>query len=438
MPNRPTRVVSNFKRMGRVAAADPSLSHEYLGEEVGAVAFLRKCLGSDLVILNIDQKRLMLACLLLWLWPAARFRLVSADLILRPPKTLKDRVKVFVKRVLFSRVHRFALYFKDLEGYERFYGIGPDRVTYVRFKVNGWDEIEARGGGDTGGSYVLCAGRTLRDVGTFVEAMRRAGPPAMLLQQSRELLNQHGTSGWEGELPSNVRLVVDESDSLEAYLDFISGARLVVIPRFRGDIAPTGISTYLVAMALGKSVIISAGPRLRRGGEGRGAAAVGRAARGPRHAAAGRLRRAVMFAEAAPSTLLRPSPKSGRARRALLLTAALAVVAWPPLAWGAALWLAAGAGPSSGAANADALAVLAGSSTYVERARLAAALFREGRAPLVLLTDDNLMGGWSEAEQRNPLFVERAAGELRRAGVPAAKSALISLAKTSSPARVSA
>jgi glycosyltransferase involved in cell wall biosynthesis len=107
---------------------------------------------------------------------------------------------------------------------------------------------------------VLCAGRTLRDIDTFVEAMRRAGCPGVLLQQRRELLAAHGTSAWSGELPPNLKLIVDDGDRLDDFLDSIARARLVVIPRFKGDIAPTGISTYLVAMALGKCVIISEGP----------------------------------------------------------------------------------------------------------------------------------------------------------------------------------
>jgi uncharacterized SAM-binding protein YcdF (DUF218 family) len=126
-------------------------------------------------------------------------------------------------------------------------------------------------------------------------------------------------------------------------------------------------------------------------------------------AAAGRTRRA--------AATTRPA-----ARRALLVLAALAVV-WPPLAWASAWWLTAGEVPSL--ARADAVVVLAGSSTYVERARRAAALYAEGRAPFVVLTNDNLRGGWSQAEERNPLFVERAAGELRRAGVPAEKIEII-------------
>lgn len=116
---------------------------------------------------------------------------------------------------------------------------------------------------------------------------------------------------------------------------------------------------------------------------------------------------------------------ASRARRAALLLLALAA-AWPPLAWGAARWLAAGAGRAgAGGSRADAIVVLAGSSTYVERARRAAALFGEGRAPKVVLTNDDLKGGWSEAEQRNPLFVERAFAELRRGGVPPGRIEII-------------
>lgn len=100
-------------------------------------------------------------------------------------------------------------------------------------------------------------------------------------------------------------------------------------------------------------------------------------------------------------------------RRAVLAVAALA--AWALGAWAAAGWLVVREGP----ARADALAVLAGSATYVERAQRAAELYREGRAPRVLLTNDGLRGGYSAADDRNPLFVERAARELCAAGVPA-------------------
>jgi len=70
---------------------------------------------------------------------------------------------------------------------------------------------------------------------------------------------------------------------------------------------------------------------------------------------------------------------------------------------------------------ADAIVVMSGSSTYVERTHKAAELYMRGRAPLIVLTDDNTRGGWSSSQQRNPYFVERAHDELTKQGVPADK-----------------
>jgi len=92
------------------------------------------------------------------------------------------------------------------------------------------------------------------------------------------------------------------------------------------------------------------------------------------------------------------------------------LIGWPFLAWGAAQFLIV---RTETVAQADAIAVLGGSSAYVERTRRAAQLFHEGRAPKIILTNDNGRSGWSSAEQRNPFFVERAMMELERAGVPA-------------------
>ena len=76
-------------------------------------------------------------------------------------------------------------------------------------------------------------------------------------------------------------------------------------------------------------------------------------------------------------------------------------------------------------AHADALVVLAGSSTFPERTRHAAKLLHEGRAPLILLTNDNQKGGWSIEEERNPYLVERAVAELRRQGVSSNQIAVL-------------
>ena len=112
---------------------------------------------------------------------------------------------------------------------------------------------------------------------------------------------------------------------------------------------------------------------------------------------------------------MRDSCRPRRSRTRRLALASVALAAWPLAAWAAAAWLVVGCDLES----ADAVVVLSGSSTYRERARRAAEIFREGRAPLVLLTDDGQKSGWSVELQRNPFFFERAAEELSRQGVPA-------------------
>jgi uncharacterized SAM-binding protein YcdF (DUF218 family) len=99
----------------------------------------------------------------------------------------------------------------------------------------------------------------------------------------------------------------------------------------------------------------------------------------------------------------------------------LLLVVWSILAWGAARALVV----RSELPHADALVVLAGSATYVERTHRAAQLFAAGVAAKIVLTNDNLPSGWSALEERNPLFVERAAEELRRQGVPAEKIEIV-------------
>lgn len=87
---------------------------------------------------------------------------------------------------------------------------------------------------------------------------------------------------------------------------------------------------------------------------------------------------------------------------------------WSLLAWAAAHYLVV----RVELARADALVVLSGSALYAERARWAAQLYQEGRAPRVILTNDNQRGGWSDTSEENLFFYQRALEELRHGGVP--------------------
>ena len=111
----------------------------------------------------------------------------------------------------------------------------------------------------------------------------------------------------------------------------------------------------------------------------------------------------------------------GRRARFLRRGALIFLAAWPLIAWVGARALIVEADLE----RPQAIIVLSGSSAYVERTRAAAELFAARGAAAVILTNDGERGGWSSAEQRNPLFSELANAELVRAGVPAEKIELV-------------
>jgi len=106
--------------------------------------------------------------------------------------------------------------------------------------------------------------------------------------------------------------------------------------------------------------------------------------------------------------------KAARWRR-FLIAAVLLIAIAPVLAWAAAELLIVRADLPA----ADAIVIFSGSSTYLERADWAAKLYREGRAPLIVLTNDGLISGWDRREERNPYFYELASRRLQQQGVPA-------------------
>jgi uncharacterized SAM-binding protein YcdF (DUF218 family) len=109
-----------------------------------------------------------------------------------------------------------------------------------------------------------------------------------------------------------------------------------------------------------------------------------------------------------------PGNQKATRRRRFLIVAALLIVCAPLFAWGAARFLIVRAEVQS----PDAIIVLSGSSTYIERASWAAKLYREGRAPMVVLTNDGVISGWDNRENRNPLFYELSMRRMQQDGVP--------------------
>ena len=100
-------------------------------------------------------------------------------------------------------------------------------------------------------------------------------------------------------------------------------------------------------------------------------------------------------------------------KRQRLYICILLLLIWEIVAWVSARALVV----ESDLPQADVLVVLGGSANYIERSEAAAEIFKAGRVKKIILTNDGQQSGWSNAEQRNPLFVERAFRELQRQGI---------------------
>jgi glycosyltransferase involved in cell wall biosynthesis len=255
-----TTIVSDFVLLDRLCRETSNYDHKLIGDDLRPWKLFRAARGADVVVLDNSYAHVIGFCFLKMLMPLRRFKLVLVDLNLYQPETFKSRVIALFKMVLLKQVDRFALLFKNTRGYEQYYGIEPARSRYLSFKVNGWEDGLSEYTADPCvGSYVICAGRTLRDHRTFLEAMRLCGLPGILLVPD----DGDGTgvvTESSYELPENVKLEIHSDGKQETFITWIKESAIVVIPRFATAISPNGISTYLMAMGASRCVVLTKGP----------------------------------------------------------------------------------------------------------------------------------------------------------------------------------
>ena len=267
------KILSNFQRFPPVLQRFSSkkrtqISFEPLPSNAQKFRTLRtflKAFKKELLILNIEEGLLYKLCFLKYLCPWNRCLIISVDILLQPPINTWDRIICRIKGWLLKNVDCFILYFKDVSGYQKYYKLHLEKCVYVSFKVNQFDKIQTHlaqqpdDQNQSDGDCVMAIGRSLRDLNTFINAMAQTKLPGVILRQSDSLMALHGTVIGNEKLPSNLKEV--EHDRMQySFIQHISKAKIVVIPRFRWDIKSTGISTYLMAMAMKKCVIISHGP----------------------------------------------------------------------------------------------------------------------------------------------------------------------------------
>jgi len=214
---------------------------------------------SDIAVFFCAVPLLLLFCILkrLPLWN--HLTLVSVDAILPRPRTLLERLRARVVRGLLGAVDLFIFFFRDTRELEHWYAVGAERIAYIPFKINDYMTVLATPTSDEG--FILSCGRSHRDYGTLCRALAGLPYEARILATPGELA-KHGRAFDVRSLPANVKWVTDDGSS-RSWIDWIARCRFVVLPILPAALAPAGISTYLVAMALGKCVVITEGPATR-------------------------------------------------------------------------------------------------------------------------------------------------------------------------------
>src|SRR5580704_3978444 len=100
--------------------------------------FRKRLPAADVIVVNCGDSLLYKLAAYFLLLPWKKRPIVAVDIVLRKPLRFRDRISATLKRLLLSRVDHFIHYFRDIEGYTKYFGIQVSRSSYVPFKVNSW------------------------------------------------------------------------------------------------------------------------------------------------------------------------------------------------------------------------------------------------------------------------------------------------------------
>ena len=217
-----------------------------------ADAVLLNCAVTDALVLS-GMLRLL----------RARCAVVVSDPVMNVPYGKAAGLRAMLKRWLFQRVDLFLVHQVDLAEYSRLYGITAERSRYVPFKVNLLDIISRLDREE--GDYIFSCGVTNRDWATLGAATRDLPYRVLVSMQDLEHLQRMGAVAVpprREDFGTNATFVENGADPRE-WLTLAARSRCVVLPVTADAINPSGVSTYLSLMALGKCVILSDGPASR-------------------------------------------------------------------------------------------------------------------------------------------------------------------------------
>jgi glycosyltransferase involved in cell wall biosynthesis len=204
---------------------------------------------------TLDRDLLGLA-LLKRLVPFYTPRLVLLNLLVMAPGSRSQRAKFRLLAWLLGGTYKIVQYHRDTRALQAHLRLPAQRFDYIPFKINQRELVERTVPTDAG--YIFCGGKTRRDFDTFITAVAALPYPVKIVTTSNEDIAEHGSFLADRPLPPHIE-VVRVDGSARPFIELLAGARLVVQP-IKPDICGVGIGVYVLAMALRKCVVITAGP----------------------------------------------------------------------------------------------------------------------------------------------------------------------------------
>mgnify|MGYP001462708206 CR=1 FL=1 len=253
-------LISNMRRLDGVKTDQYQAANIFIGDGsilLSGVRLFFKAFRRDAIVVYSQTRLLLVFCVLQWLLPIHRCKVIGADYILPEPHGWNQKLVARLKGMLLRKVDMFILHFVDTSGYERDYGISPARCVFVPFKVNYLDTMPPDNQFSSEGGYVFTAGQSHRDIPTFLSAMRQVGYPGLLLREDNGPMKEGGTESELLHVSSNVKIEMNVGG--KSWFEHIARAKIVVVPLFRVTGYAPGLSLCLMAMAMKKCVIISEG-----------------------------------------------------------------------------------------------------------------------------------------------------------------------------------
>jgi glycosyltransferase involved in cell wall biosynthesis len=254
------RVASNLARLQAASSADAPIEVTVLPRSLGAAATVKvffRCFNYDYILLNGALNVFFVLALLKLFLPFGRCRLVILDVLLSTPRTRAERVKTWLRGFLMGRAHRILLYHRGTRGLQQVLGLSADKFDYIPFKINEYELVKSLPVSDQG--YIFCGGKTRRDFATLIEAARDLPYPVKIVTTSNEDIAVHGSYLDESlVLPPNVEAIRLDG-SARPFFELMAASRVVALP-LKPDISGVGIGVYIIAMAFGKTVVMTEGP----------------------------------------------------------------------------------------------------------------------------------------------------------------------------------